>query len=287
LTREITAAALDSRRFPTTQLDAFFDAILINDEVDAETPLPDTVTLDFDPELLIDCYRLSRQLWKDGVDRTAMITLTSRLRRNRDLGPQDRLAFKYARAKIKQVRFACALFGARHSYPTILDWMTTALGHLQDAFKTGQKAAVWREALLCRLFLAGGPYALLRREIDRLRPATGAGFRTYLLGQIDSLRTILARGRVTGAQFHATRKIISRQIAFYTALSTIQPSERNRRMTRVLAAINGLMGRVHDELIERREAGTLDYHEHQFDLPDDIRARLTAFVGLYPPGAAS
>ena len=283
----LDASALDARRFSRAQLEALFGAILINDEVDAETPLADAVTLDFDPGLLIDCYRLSRQLWEEGVNRVAMITLTSRLRRNRDLGPKDRLAFKYARAKIKQVRFACALFDARHRYPTILDWMTTALGHLQDAFKTGNKPAVWREALLCRLFLAAGPYALLRREIDRLRPATSADFRTYLLGQIGGLRALLARDTLTGAQFHAARKVISRHIAFYLALGTIQPSERNHRMTRLLAAINGLMGRMHDELIERREAGTQDYHGDHFDLPDDIRARLTALVSLYPAGPAS
>jgi hypothetical protein len=281
----LDAGALDARNFSRAQLDAFFRAILINDRVDAETPPPDAVTLDFEPALLIDCYRLSRQLWKEGVDRGAMIALIDKLRRDRDLGPDDRLAFKYARARIKQVRFACALFGARHRYPTILDWMTTALGHLQDAFKTGNKAAVWREALLCRLFLASGPYALLRREIDRLRPATSAGFRVYLLGQIDNLRNMLARDTLTGAQFHATRKIISRQIAFYTALCTIQPSERNRRMARMLAAINGLMGGMHDELVERREAGTQDYHGDPFDLPDAIRARLTALVGLYPATA--
>ncbi|HMI21269.1 MAG TPA: hypothetical protein VK533_17185 [Sphingomonas sp.] len=283
----LDASALDQRHFSRAQLDAFFDAILINDEVDAETPLPEAVAFDFEPILLIDCYRLSRQLWKEGVDRRAMIALTAKLRRDRDLGPEDRLAFKYARAKIKQVRFACALFGAHHSYPTILDWMTTALGHLQDAFKTGQRAAVWREALLCRLFLARGPYALLRRGIDRLRPATSAGFRAYLFDQIDGLRDILARGTLTGAQFHAARKVISRQIAFYTALDVIQPSERNHRMTRLLAAINGRMGRMHDELVDRREAGTLDYHGHHFDLPDDIRARLTALVSLYPAGPAS
>jgi hypothetical protein len=278
----LDAGALDARNFSRAQLDAFFGAILINDKVDADTPPPDTVALDFAPELLIDCYRLSRQSWKEGVDRGAMIALTDRLRRDRDLGPDDRLAFKYARARVKQVRFACALFGAQHRYPIILDWMTTALGHLQDAFKTGNKAAVWREALLCRLFLSGGPYALLRREIDRLRPATSAGFRTYLLRQIGTLRAMLARDTLTGGQFHAMRKVISRQIAFYTALGTIQPSEPNHRMMRMLAAINGLMGGMHDELIDRRAAGTQDYHGDHFALPDDIRARLTALVSLYP-----
>jgi hypothetical protein len=282
LSPTLDAAALDARRFGKAELDALWQAILVDDEVDAETPMPDAAELDFDQETLIDGYRLSRQLWKEGVDREEMVALTVKLRRDRDLNEADRLAFKYARARIKNVRFACALFGARHAYPTLLDWMTTALGHVQDAFKTGHKAAVWREALLCRLFVARPIYALIRREIDRLRPATSADFRSYVTGQIGKLRDMAGRDTLTGAQFHATRKIVSRQVAFYNALGVIRPSERTHRMTRMLAAINGLMGGLHDELIERRHAGTQDYHGDHFDLPNDIRARLTDLVRLYP-----
>ena len=178
----LDAKALDARRFGKAELDALWHAILEDDEVDAETPVPDAVELDFDQETLIDCYRLSRQLWVEGVDREEMVALTVKLRRDRDLDEADRLAFKYARARIKNVRFACALFGARHAYPTLLDWMTTALGHVQDAFKTGHKAAVWREALLCRLFMARPTYALIRREIATLKGASTADAVRVLYG---------------------------------------------------------------------------------------------------------
>lgn len=40
-------------------------------------------------------------------------------------------------------------------------------------------------------------------------------------------------------------------------------------MVRLLAAINGLMGRMHDLLAKRRTAGTRDYRGAPFDAPDD------------------
>jgi hypothetical protein len=282
LSRILDAKALDARRFDQVQLDALFAAVLIDDEVDAETPLPDRITLDWDQALLVNGYRICRQLWTDGVDRARLIALVEKVGRDRDLGADDRLAYKYARAKFKHVRFACALFGAKHRYPTILDWMTTALGHLQDAFKNGETRRVGREAMLNRLFLRDAPMALLHREIDRLDPATPAGFRAYTARQIATLREVVARDTVTGAQFHAARKIASRQVAFYDTIRTIQPTEERFRMSRALAAINGLMGSMHDELVERRVAGTQDYHREHFRLPDEIRARIAALVALYP-----
>jgi hypothetical protein len=278
----LSAGQLDSHRFDRAQCDALFAAILIDDEVDEETPLPAHVSLDWEQALLIDGYRLCRQLWTEGVDRDTLTALVDRLAQDRDLSPADRLAFKYARAKFKHVRFACALFGARHRYPIILDWMTTALGHLQDAFKTGMRGKVWREAMLNRLFLSAGPQALVRREIDRFDPATPAEFRAYTLRQIATLRDVAAREAVTGAQFHATRKIASRQVAFYDTIRTLAPTEERFRMSRAWAAINGLMGAMHDELVERRVAGTQDYHREHFALPDEIRFRLREMTMLYP-----
>ena len=53
-------------------------------------------------------------------------------------------------------------------------------------------------------------------------------------------------------------------------------------MSRSLAAINGLMGTMHDALIEQRIAGTRDYHREPFALPDEIRRRLTMLAERYP-----
>ncbi len=281
MNRVLDAAALDRRRFSAEQLDRLFQAVLVDDEVDAVTELPDRITLDHNPEQLIDCYRICRQLWREGVDRRAFAALIRKVGDDGDLDPTDRLAFKYARAKLKHLRFACALYGTEHRYPTVMDWMTTTLGHLQDAFKNGQRARVRREALLCRFFLSPLPQAVLRREQDRLRWTDTAGFRRYLAREIDTLDAVVRQPWVTGRTFHATRKIASRQVSFYDTLRTIAPSDEYLKMSRALAAINGLMGNLHDTLVERRIAGTQDYHRTPFVLPEDIRERLAGLVACY------
>jgi hypothetical protein len=285
LTRDTAPLDLDARRFTAAQCEALFEAVLIDDVVDAHTELPDRITLDYDRGLLVDCYRLCRQWWTDGVHRDGMVALIDTLRRDRDLPDQDRLAFKYARAKFKHLRFACALFRDDHRYPRVLDWLTVALGHLQDGFKNGQRGKVYRDALLCRLLLSDSVYRIIRREVDRWVPATTSEFRTYVLAQIEQLRTVLARDTVTGAQFHATRKIISRQSAFYVTVLTLTDSDEAHKMSRALAAINGLMGSMHDLLIEQRVAGTFDYHRAPMRLPDEIRGRLTDLVARYDASA--
>ena len=135
---------------------------------------------------------------------------------------------------------------------------------------------------MSRLFLAAGPQRLLANEIDRFTPSTTNEFRSYILKQVVRLRGMLSEDAVTGAQFHATRKIISRQVSFYDSLRTIEPSRQAFLMSRSLAAINGLMGEMHDELVEQRIAGTRDYHREPFPLPDEIRLRLANLVSRYP-----
>ena len=276
-----TIDAVGDRRFSQAQCAALFEAVLIDDDVDAHTELPERITLDFDQALLLDCYGLCRQLWLSGVERGDLIRLNVVLLRDRDLDPFDRLQFKHVRAKFKHLRFAHALYGKGHDYPMLLDWLTTLLGQLQDAFKTKQAGTVWRRAMLCRLFLARGSWRLLRNELDRLQPTTSAGFREYMARQVTTLEGVLAQDLLTGAQFHATRKIASRLVSFYDTLRTISPSEQAYKMSRYLAAINGLMGTMHDDLVERRIAGLQDYHSHPFALPHEIRERLTKLVARF------
>jgi hypothetical protein len=278
----LDAQALDEKRFTQEHCDRLFAAVLINDEVDTHTELPDHVRLDYDAAQLIDCFRLCRQLWQTGVRRDVVLNLTRKLAVDHDLGAEDRLLFKHARAKFKHLRFAYALYSAGHRYPILLNWITTAMGHLQDAFKNSHGAAVSRQAVLGRFFLSPLPQTLLAREVGHFTPTTTKGFRTYIEQQVTTLREVLAQDFMTGHQFHATRKIISRQVSFYDTLRTIDPSSDSYKMSRSLSAINGLMGQMHDVLVERRVAGTQDYHRESFHLPDDIRRRLIALVDRYP-----
>lgn len=274
------AAALP--RFTAAQCEALFAAVLIDDEVDAHTELPATIMLDYGERELVACFAICRQLWETGVRRDELLALTRTLWRDGDLDAGDRLRFKHARARFKHLRFAFSLYDATHRYPVMLDWMTTAMGHLQDAFKNGRRGAVAREAVLSRVFLSALPQRRLAREIARFSPGSGASFRVQVLREVATLRRVLTADAVTGAQFHATRKIISRQVSFYDTLRTIEPSQQAYMMSRSLAAINGLMGSMHDDLVEQRIAGTRDYHREPFALPGEIRQRLEMLVGRYP-----
>lgn len=281
----MNAAALDAHRFTQAQCDALFAAVLINDEVDPHTELPEIIDLDFPESRLIDCFCLCRQLLKAGVDNAELVELTDRIGRDGDLNAEDRLRYKNARAKFKHMRFAYALYDARHRYPVILDWMTTAMGHMQDAMKNGDRRSLARQVKLARIFQSALPQRLVMREIDHFRPTTAAGYRGYVERQIAKLRAVLAKEAVTGEEFHATRKIISRQVSFYDDMRTIHPSPDIHKTARSLAAINGLMGEMHDRLVERRVAGVQDYHRERFALPDDIAGRLNALAGRYPAEA--
>jgi hypothetical protein len=270
--------ALDQRRFTDDQCDALFEAILVDDVVDPHTELPPTIRLDYHEDLLADCFRLSRQLWKTSVSHGALVELFHKLMRDRTLTPEDQLRFKHARAKLKNLRFAHALYDERHRYPVMMNWVTTAMGHLQDAFKNKQSSAVARQVMLSRFFLTALPQRVLTHEIDHLVPTSSAGFRHYTELQVARLRAVLAKEAVTGHEFHETRKIISRQVAFYNSLVTIAPSREDYMVSRSLIAINGLMGSMHDDLIEHRIAGTSDYYRDRFVLPEEIRQRLQTLV---------
>lgn len=278
----LDAKALDAVRFTPEQCDAVFTAVLHDDDVDAPAKLPDRIELDYSDGELIDCFRICRQLWKTGVDRDVLIALIAKLARDGNLGAEDRLLFKHARARFKHLRFAYALYGADHRYPVIFDWVTVSMGHLQDALKNRQRGAISRQAVLARFFLNRFPQYMLRREVDRFKPSSGAVFRAYVERQVATLRTVVAQDLVTGGEFHATRKIISRQGSFYNSLGVLRPSAETHGMSMSLSAINGLMGRMHDELVERRILGTQDYHRERFLLPEGIRQRLITLLDRYP-----
>lgn len=267
--------------FSAQQCDALFAAVLVNDRVDpAVDVLPDID--DCTQAQLIAYFGICRQLWATGVDRRALDRTMRQLHAARTLDADGQTAFKHVRAKFKQLRFAFANADARHRYPRLLDFVTAVMGHLQDDFKNGRSAAVGRRALLLRPFLMPAPYALIGRELDRFVPSTEAAFRTFVAREIGVVRAALARDGVTGTEFHAIRKIVSRQASLYAGLATLEPSERHAQVFAYLSVINGLMGRLHDDLVVRRLRGEQDYHGHDFALPEDIRHRLHVLTTRYP-----
>ncbi|MFC3579584.1 hypothetical protein [Sphingomonas hylomeconis] len=268
--------------FSDAQLDRLFAAILVNDVVDPSVDLPPAIRVDYPSGHLADGFALSRQLWEEGFDRAALIAMATKLGREGTIDATEQLWFKHVRAKFKHLRFAFVLYGAEHRCPATFKAVTTAMGHLQDAFRGGRRGAVARQAAVLRLLLARVPLAVLGREIVRMKPSDSGDFRRFTLGQIAELRTMLGTDTVTGHTFHVARKIISRQVSFHDDMRTIHPADEHVTMSRYLSAINGLMGQFHDGLVLRKASGDLDYARETFAFPADIRQRLTSLVERYP-----
>lgn len=272
---------LDEPPFSAAQCDALFAAVLAHDDIRLDAGLPDAIHLDYSPDQLTQCYRICRQIWKEGVDRKALIEIIEKIYRHRSLSPEDQLSFKHVRAKIKHLRFAYVVCDERHRYPRMFHWMTAIMGNLQDAFKNEQHANVKRIAILVHFFLARFPYSLINKEIDKFQPTTTETFRQYVLGEISFIRLNLAKKAITSKEFHEIRKAISRLVALYDNLNTLYPSSDHHSISRYLSTINGLMGNLHDELIIKKFKKTQDYYADAFEIPVEIRLRLLALTERY------
>ena len=284
MTEHISAQALRARTShavpdPAADCsDALFAEILLNDQINLSASLPMTINLDVTMRQLELCFRASSRLWQDRLERAALAQMTRILRKTGDVSADDRLRFKHERARFKHVRFAFAMFGARHRYPLALDAITSVMGNLQDAFKNERHVSVRRNALVLQALLQTGPVALAAREIDHFRPAQPQSFRRYLGIQANQIAAFLEQDRVTAKSFHDTRKIVSRFRAGFATLRTLYPDPDIARVADFVATINGLMGNHHDDLMSAHLRGHLDYHRDSIILQDDIRHRLQSLA---------
>jgi len=267
--------------FPPETLVAFFEAVEINDVVDPDVHLPNPILPDCPQEDMRRCFALCMQFWTMGVSRAKLLTLTGTLLRTGDLPPADRIGYKHIRARYKQLRFALTLYGARHRPPTLFGVTVAVMGKLQDAFRNGHRRAVIGYGLLLRTLLSRPLWAFVRHSVSTVRLDTAAGFLAYRKGEIRRLQKMLEQGTLTGPQFHALRKIVSRQVSFYDSLRSLDHRDHHYRMSRFLSAINGLMGSHHDEMVEQAMVGQRDYRMAD-TLDSDLRQRLEQLVDRYP-----
>lgn len=267
--------------FPAETLHALFEAVEINDMVDPDVRLPDPIVLDCTNSVMQRCFTLCRQFWHDGVHRSDLLLLVDNLLRNGDLSPTERTQYKHIRAKYKHLRFALTLYDKRHRPPMFFSTMIAVMGHLQDAFRNGNRKAVIGYALLLRILLARPLWAMVRHRISAIRYDSAEGFQAYRRAEIRRLKAMLEQQAQTGPQFHAMRKIISRQVSFYDTLRSLAHGEHDYRMSRFLSAINGLMGNRHDDMVEQAISGARKYRAAAL-LDDDIRLRLEQLVARYP-----
>ncbi|MEE4452812.1 hypothetical protein [Novosphingobium resinovorum] len=268
--------------YPPPVLDALFDAVETDDVVDPVVSLPRPIPVACEAGMMRRCLDLCVQFWREGAIRSDLRALTATLLLAGDLPQDARRRYKLIRARYKHLRFALVLYGSHHRVPPLFGATVAVMGHLQDAFRNRRRAAVLGYALLLRLLVAWPVWLAVRREVDGVRLDDAPGFLRYRAAEMGRLGQWLAQAPPTAHRFHAMRKIVSRQVAFYDTMRTLEPDERILRMSRFLAAINGLMGSLHDDLVEGAVAGRRDYHRDPVPLPDDIRTRLHALAEAYP-----
>jgi hypothetical protein len=71
------------------------------------------------------------------------------------------------------------------------------------------------------------------------------------------------------------------QVSYYDTVRSFGPNEHAYRMSRYLAAINGLMGLRHDEMVADALSGRRDYSTPT-PLATQTRARLESLIARYP-----
>jgi len=92
----------------------------------------------------------------------------------------------------------------------------------------------------------------------------------------------LASAKFTGHKFHTLRKIVSMQVSYYDTLRSLDPNDHHAyRMSRFLAAINGLMGLRHDEMVAESLSGRYHYGT-PVPMTKETRSSLETLVGRYP-----
>lgn len=261
---------------------AMFEAVEMNDVVDPVVSLPDPLPLVCTEADIRACFALCRQFWEEGAARTEIAQLLGTLMASGDLPRESRVRYKHIRASYKQLRFASVLYGKRHKAPLLFRWTVALMGHLQDAFRNGRRMTVLGHVLLLRLLVTWPIWALVRREIAGIELDDAAGFLAFRRAEFAKLRRWMEGGHPTGHVFHMMRKVVSRQVSFYDSWRTVAPDEDRYRMSRFLSAINGLMGSLHDDLVEQTCKGLRDYHRDDVVLPEDIDQRLRTLAAALP-----
>lgn len=268
--------------YPKETLQALFDAVDTDDVVDPVVSLPDPVPVACTLSEMQACLALCLQFWQEGAVRKDMVQLANTLLVNGDLPAEARIRYKYIRARYKHLRFALVLYGKDHKAPLLFRCTVAAMGHLQDAFRNRRRGAVIAYALALRLLLARPVWLAVQKEVLGVQLDSEQGFLRFRETEFHRLAGWLKEPKLTAHRFHTIRKVISRQVSFYDTLRTLAPDGQMYRMSRFLSAINGLMGSMHDDLVEQAGKGQRNYHHDHVLMPDDIRNRLETLTAHYP-----
>lgn len=273
---------MTEKRFSPEVIQRLFTAVEEDDRVDAQVSLPPTISLHCTAEIIQSNYALCLQFWEEGVKRQDLLHLTLKQAAGDALSTEERMQYKYMRARFKHLRFAQRLYLQTHQAGFLFGKTTVFLGRFQDGFRNQKQDIITFYARLLRVYLSAPAWALVRYCLRHSRLAGVEAFIAYRQAQMRALKEVIAKPMLTGREFHDVRKIISQQVSYYDTLRAIDPENSEaRQVSRFLAAINGLMGDRHDEMVADDMENRLAYATPAA-LDDDIRQRLELLVARFP-----
>ncbi|WP_414445000.1 hypothetical protein [Burkholderia sp. 22PA0106] len=269
-------------RASSGELRKLLAAVDADDTVDTHVALPERLVVACSDDLMRRCFGLCFQFWEEGVARSDLLRLIWKLQHVKEWSEDERTEFKQIRARYKHLRFAQQLYGKCHRRDSVFGWTTVTMGHLQDALRGGDRAATARYASRLRLLLARPSWMMTVYALAHTRLDDASGFLAYRRGRMRRLKETLTQAVFTGDEFHEMRKIVSEQVSYYDTLRSLDRAEdTDFRTSRFLAAINGLMGARHDEMVAESQSGQREY-QARMPLDPEIRGRLDMLVARYP-----
>ena len=268
--------------FPLEASERLFVAIEEDDVVDAQVSLPPTIALSCTTEIIHDNYALCLKFWLDGVNRQELLRLIRKQAKGDELTTDERKKYKYMRARYKHLRFAQRLYLKKHQAGFLFGKTTVFLGRFQDGFRNGKKNIVSYYGNLLRVYLSSPVWSLVNYSLRHSQLESVSGFIAYRQKQMHTLKEIIAKPRLTGREFHDVRKIISQQVSYYDTLRSLDPENKEAlQISRFLAAINGLMGDRHDDMVADDMENRQSY-DAPMALDSDIRQRLELLISRFP-----
>ncbi|WP_113650400.1 hypothetical protein [Escherichia albertii] len=268
--------------FPLEVSERLFIAVEEDDVVDAEVSLPPTITLRCTSDIIHDNYALCLKFWLDGVKRKELLRLTLKQAAGDELSTDERKQYKYMRARYKHLRFAQRLYLKKHQAGFLFGKTTVFLGRFQDGFRNGKKNIVSYYGNLLRVYLSSPVWWLVNYSLRHSQLESVNGFIAYRQAQMRMLKEIVSSPLLTGREFHDVRKIISQQVSYYDTLRSIDPENKEAlQISRFLAAINGLMGDKHDEMVADDMENRQSY-DAPVALDSNIRQRLELLISRFP-----
>lgn len=274
---------MTNKKFSPEVIERLFIAVEEDDVVDEHASLPPIVDLQCSQKVIRNNYALCLQFWEDGVTRQDLLRLILTQLRNGELSEKEKKQYKYIRARYKHLRFAQQLYRKKHQSGFLFSKMTVFLGRFQDGFRNKQKDIITFYGKVLRVYhLNALVWMFVHYSLRHIQLDTADGFIHYCQGQMKTLQKLISKPLLTGREFHDARKIISQLVSYYDTLRAIDPDNQEAlQISRFLAAINGLMGDRHDEMVAD-DMENLKPYDAPSVLDSDIRARLELLLSRYP-----